>query len=466
MKIKTSKTPHSSTQISFYTVNDAPSVPDFKGEKNEISVVYGAKGAAATTIYCGLGKISGLTPSVLCSAAATGIRKALELKRREISLIAPEIAAARDLWPFALEGALLGAYRFTKYKSDKGVSIDSLEMTGKTVSAHAAGHVQVQCDAVCGVRDLVNDNAHVVYPAYFANEAAAVAKKYRMKCVILDEKDIDKKGLGLLKAVGQGSPYPPRLVMLEYRGALESKDMTAIVGKGITFDSGGQNLKPTGSIETMRCDMAGAATVLGVMKVIGEYRPKINVVGVCCLAHNAIGRNAFFPGDVYKSYSGKTVEINSTDAEGRLVLADAISYCKDIYNPARIIDLATLTGGIITALGTTVAGLFSNDKKLEAALFESGERTNERLWPFPIYDEHADSLKSDIADLRNLSKKKKGWASSITGAAFIREFAGPQAWAHIDIAGTAFNEDGESAEIPLGATGFGVRLLADYLMGL
>jgi leucyl aminopeptidase len=200
------------------------------------------------------------------------------------------------------------------------------------------------------------------------------------------------------------------------------------------------------------------------MQAVSMLKLKKNVLGVCVLAHNAIGKRAYFPGDVYRSYSGKTVEVNNTDAEGRLILADAISYCKNLYKPSRIIDLATLTGGIITSLGSTVAGLFSNDKKLSDDLFEAGERVNERLWAFPLYEEYLESMKSDIADLRNSSKKKKGWASSITGAAFIKEFVGDTSWAHLDIAGTAFNEDRENGEIVQGATGFGIRLLVDFLL--
>jgi leucyl aminopeptidase len=251
---------------------------------------------------------------------------------------------------------------------------------------------------------------------------------------------------------------------MEYRGDPKSKDLTALVGKGITFDSGGQNLKPTGSIETMRSDMAGAAAVLGAMRAIGAMKPRRNVLGVFSLAHNAIGKRAYFPGDVYRSYAGKTVEITSTDAEGRLVLADAIAYCIDTFHPSRVVDVATLTGGIITALGTTVAGLFSNNRELEGDLFTAGERVGERLWAFPLYEEYTQSIKSDIADLRNTSKKKKGWASSITGAAFLNQFVGTTAWAHLDIAGTAFNEDGESGGVFQGATGFGVRLFVDYVM--
>jgi leucyl aminopeptidase len=460
MKLKISKTAHLSTRLLFRVKNAKPAMADFEGEKNEISVRY--EGNVAL-IYCGLGDENAVSGRIVRTAAAKGVQKAIELKRSEVSV---DLPSAVFPWRAALEGALLGAYTFAKYKSNKGAVLAAVELAGEPVSPSEAQQVCALCDSVNFARDLVNENAHVVFPEAFAKEARTLARKSRMKCTVLTEKDIDKKGLGLLKAVGQASRFPPRLVMIEYRGNPKSKDLTAIIGKGITFDSGGQNLKPTGSIETMRCDMAGAAAVLGAMRALSAFTPKINVVGVLSLAHNAIGRDAYFPGDVYTAYNKKTVEINSTDAEGRLVLADAISYCKEIYRPVRIIDLATLTGGIITALGTTVAGLFSNDKGLTEGLFKAGERTNERLWALPLYDEYIESMKSDRADLRNTSRKKKGWASSITGAAFIREFAGVTPWAHIDIAGTAFNEETAEGEIPQGATGFGVRLLVDFLTRL
>jgi leucyl aminopeptidase len=211
--------------------------------------------------------------------------------------------------------------------------------------------------------------------------------------------------------------------------------------------------------------MAGAAAVLGVMKSLAVLRPKINVIGVIPAAHNAIGGNAYFPGDVYNSYSGKTVEIWSTDAEGRLVLADAISYCQDKFKPTSIIDLATLTGGVLYALGDFVAALFSNNDKLANDLFNAGERTGERMWRLPLYKEYCESVKGDLGDLRNVSKLKKGYASSITGAAFIKEFVNNNTpWAHLDIAGTAYNEGQPHGEVPAYATGFGVRLLLDYLL--
>jgi leucyl aminopeptidase len=460
MKFKTAKTAHMPTHLIFRVKGEEPALVDFTGERGELAVRYEGK---AALIYCGLGDGGSVTAAIVRNAAALGVRKALKLKRGEVSIVATARTGNGRFWKPAMEGAVLGAYCFQKYKTEKGTPLSSVELVSETASPAQAQQTLDVCECVNHARDLVNDNAHVVYPEAFAREARAVAKKGRMKCLVLDDKAIDKKGLGLLKAVGQGSPYGPRLIILEYRGDPKSRDLTALVGKGITFDSGGQNLKPTGSIETMRSDMAGAAAVLGVLRAASKLRLKRNIIGVCSLAHNAIGKNAYFPGDVYRSYCGKTVEINNTDAEGRLVLADAISYCIDLFKPARVIDLATLTGGIITALGSTVAGLFSNDRDLSGGLFEAGEEVNERLWAFPLYEEYSDAMKSDIADLRNSSKKKKGWASSITGAAFLKEFVGETPWAHIDIAGTAFNEDGENGEIVQGATGFGVRLLVEYL---
>ena len=308
-------------------------------------------------------------------------------------------------------------------------------------------------------------SASTMTPARLAKEATALARSGKLTVTILDEKAIAAKGLHLLGAVGRGSETPPRFIAIEYTGNRSSKEKTAVIGKGITFDSGGQNLKPTGHIETMRCDMAGAAAVLGLMRALVAVKAKVNVVGCIAAAHNAIGEHAYFPGDIYPSFEGKTVEILSTDAEGRLVLADAVSYCRKHYRPTRIIDLATLTGGILSALGDTVAGLFSNDDELAAALFAAGEKSGERLWRFPLYREFRESMKSDIADLRNLSKLKKGYASSITGAAFIQEFTGEKPWAHLDIAGTAWNDGSARGEIPAFGTGFGVRLLVTLLTG-
>lgn len=461
MSVKTANKPTHPTRLSFFIKGESAPIPDFAGDAGETTVRYDGDGA---TIHCGLGERKSCAPAVVRAAAAKGIQQALAMKRDAVSLLLAECgdclgeAGSRA----AVEGALLGAYRFTKYKSEKPRALASVECVGGGLGPALARRIETVCDAVAYARDLVNENASVMTPEGLAREARARGGKLRVS--VLDEKQIAKQGLGLLEAVGRGSPYPPRLITIDYRGARASKDVTVIVGKGITFDSGGQNLKPTGHIETMRMDMAGAAAVLGVMKAIAAIGPAINVVGCCAAAHNAIGKNAYFPGDIYTSLAGKTVEICSTDAEGRLVLADAITYCLKKFRPSRIIDCATLTGGILLALGDLVAGLFSNDDRLADGLFTSGENSGERLWRFPLYQEYRDSVKGELADLRNTSKFKKGYAGSITGAAFIQEFVGETPWAHLDIAGTAFNEGGARGETPQFGTGFGVRLLVDFLL--
>jgi leucyl aminopeptidase len=417
MKISLSRKPTFPTRLVLLTREEAARSGgrpvDFSGDAGEVMVRYGKRTA---DIFCGLGGRKERTPAAVRTAAAKGIRRALELKRGRVSLVLPAEARA------GFEGALLGAYDFVKYKSEKPARLDALECVGTALPLRQARAVEAVCSAVSCARDLVNENASVMTPRRLAEEARAVARQGGMRLTVLDEKEIARKGLGLLAAVGQASATPPRLIVLEYTGRRSSNEKTAIVGKGITFDSGGQNLKPTGHIESMRHDMAGAAAVLGAMKAVAALKPKVNVVGCIAAAHNALGSRAYFPGDIYPSFAGKTVEICSADAEGRLVLADAIAYCIKRFRPAGIIDLATLTGGIVFALGEFVAGLFSNDDRLSSALFASGEASGERVWRFPLYKEYRDSLKGDLADLRNLSGFKKGYAGSITGAAFIQEF--------------------------------------------
>jgi leucyl aminopeptidase len=461
MQITLSHKPNFQTLIVPLAKDEVKNIPDFSGDVNETAVRYEKK---HTIIYCGLGEKATCTPGIVRTAAAKGVQKALELKRKTVSLITHGVKkGSSENSIAAVEGALLGSYRFSKYKSQRQPALSAIECIDHILTKDGLRAIETVCSAVMYARDCVNENASVVTPLWFAQEARRLSKSAGMRVTIIDEKEMAKKGLDLIKAVGQGSATPPRLIFIEYQGDRYTKKRTALVGKGITFDSGGQNLKPTGHIETMRMDMAGAAAVLGVMKAIAALRLKVNVVGCIAAAHNAIGKDAYFPGDIYPSFAGKTVEICSTDAEGRLVLADAIAYCLKNYGPSRIVDLATLTGGILTSLGDLVAGLFSNDDALADALFASGEKTGERLWRFPLYQEFRDSMKGDLADLRNTSKFKKGYASSITGAAFIQEFVGETPWAHLDIAGTGFNEGGARGEIPQYGTGFGVRLLVDFI---
>ncbi len=461
MKIRYTEKPKSTLTVRFIPENDTIDLPDFTGAIDQINTHYkNGKG----TLFCGIGPRKSCTPAIIRTAAAKAVQAVQKLKRKAVAVTVPELTNGSTTFETAMiEGILLGAYRYCAYKSEKPVEIATVEILGGTLPPADVRRLQCISESVNYARNLVNENASVITPAYLAKEARKLAATSQCTVTVLDATELRRKKLNLITAVGSGSATPPVLIMLEYRGGPRKVPVTALVGKGVTFDSGGQNLKPTGSIETMREDMVGAAAVLAVLSAAIRLKAPVNLVGVIPAVHNAIGSRAFFPGDIYTSYAGKTVEIWSTDAEGRLILADAIAYCRNTFKPARVIDLATLTGGIITALGEQIAGLFANSDELAAALFNAGEETGERLWRLPVYKEYSDSLKGDRGDLRNLSKFRKGCASSITAAAFIQEFVGDTEWAHLDIAGTAYNEAGARGEIAQFASGFGVRLLASYL---
>lgn len=461
-KLSISKNKKSDTKVIFIPLKQKSGIKDFEGKPGEISVRYEGND---TVIYCGIGEKKSCDEEILRTASANAIRKATELKRSKISIIDPKIKSKGSSQRAILTGALLSTYNFSTHLSEKPVEVKSIDFVSDISKPADLKSVNNICEGVFLARDLINGNAHDVYPQVLASTAKKIAASTpEITCTVLTEKDIDKKGLGLLKAVGQASKYPPRLIILQYVGDKKSKENKAIIGKGITFDSGGLNLKPTGSIETMRCDMSGSATVIGTMKALSLLKPKINVTGVVAAAHSAIGSESFFPGDVYKSYSGKTVEIKNTDAEGRLILADALSYCQKHYSPTEIIDLATLTGAIVISLGDLCAGIFSNNDKLANELYEAGNKTAEKLWRMPLTKDHMDAMKGDISDLRNLSKLPPRHAGSSTAAAFLNSFIeNDLPWAHLDIAGTAFNERDARGEIPKYATGFGVRLLVNYL---
>ncbi len=309
------------------------------------------------------------------------------------------------------------------------------------------------------MRDLVNGNADDVNVDHFKKIAKEFEKQYsHVKTTILDRKALEKEKMGLMLAVGKGAATDPALILLEYQGDPRSKEKIAIVGKGITFDTGGLNLKISG-METMKCDMAGAAVALGIIQAASRLKLKVNLVSALAIAENAIGPNSYKPGDVFCGRNGKTVEITNTDAEGRLVLADAVSYVEDHFAPVQMIDFATLTGGIVIALGEEASGLFSNNDTLARAIERAGERTHERVWRMPLYPEYKEYFKSPIADLKNSGPRK---ASSASGALFIEQFVKSVPWAHLDIAGTAYLSESGAYHTTL-ATGVGIRLLVDFL---
>jgi len=416
----------------------------------------------SVVLIVGLGDDKKISKTSLCAA----VKQALE---------SPHLGGFESLYLFPhakddetilniVEGITIGIYKWQKYvgvKKDKKIlSLVTIAVPSKDLYLDRAKI----CEGVNYTRDLVNDNSNVVHSLLFEGEIKRLAKgRKNIRLDILTENDLKKKGLNLLLAVNRASQYPPRLMIVRYQGLKKSSDYTALVGKGITFDTGGLNLKPTGSIETMRSDMAGAAAVLGVLKNMIALGVKKNILFVVVIAENAIGRFACKPGDVIKSYDGKSVEIANTDAEGRLVLADAMAYVVKNYKPSCLIDIATLTGACSVALGHDYSGLMSNDDKLADAVLKAGQEADDRLWRLPLYTELKTYVKSQYADIKN-SGLPRGIGGTMTAAEFLRQFVGDTKWVHLDIAGTAFAEAQGRFYFNYGATGVGVRLLTHFFL--
>lgn len=441
---------------------------DFTGKEGELVLVYASKEKEKRYLLLGLGEEEKLSVEALRRAFGEASRFCQKKGLSKINAVIPTLSKLHHLSgdeaiQGIAEGFLLSNYRFhVKEKpEDKSKLLKSVELVGAAPSAldkleeyeKIAAHIYF-------ARDLINGNADLITPSFLSRAAKNLASTYSaLKLTLLDKAKIEKEGLGLLAAVGRGASEGPYLAVLNYQGNPRSKDRTVFIGKGVTFDTGGINLKPTGSIETMRDDMSGAAAVLAIMSSLAELKWKINVAAVLPICENAIDARSMKPGDVYKSYSGKTVEINNTDAEGRLILADAITYAHSHLAPSRIIDFATLTGAIVIALGESVSGLFSNDDNLAEELMEASEKSGELLWRMPLFSSYKEDLKSDIADIRNSGSRP---GSSIKAALFLEEFIGKTPWAHIDIAGTAFASK-EKGYLPKNGIGYGVRLALAFL---
>jgi leucyl aminopeptidase len=438
---------------------------DFCAKEGECLFIYlPKKSKEKRLLLLGLGSKKSSNAETLRCAYASAVKVCTKKKNSHLNLLLPDGASCEAI----CEGVLLANYAFDRLKGEKESAqalLTHLCLIGAgTREERACKRIAQIVSSVNFVRDLVNGNADEVTPQKLAHCARELAKlSSRVKTHILDRKQLEKEKMGLLLAVGRGSAVDPLLATLEYRGNPKSKECIALVGKGVTYDTGGLNLKPTGGMETMKCDMAGAATVLGVVRAVAQLGLKVNLVGVIACTENAIGPKSYKPGDVYRSHAGLTVEIGNTDAEGRLILADALSYVQTKMKPTRIVDLATLTGAIVIALGEEATGLFSNDDRLSQELTRAGERTGERIWRMPLYPEHTEAMRSKLADIRNSSGHRR--ASSSTAAAFIQFFIKDLPWAHLDIAGTAYLTDPRGYN-PTLATGAVVRLLTDWLSSL
>ncbi len=455
-------------------LREAVAAGDFKGKVGETAVFYtGGKIAAPRVILVGVGKQDEFALDAVRRAAAAGAKRALDLGVKHIAtvtqgagagLLDPAEAAAA-----VVEGVSLATYRFADYKSASRPKpalerLTLVELDPEKVKAeqHGARMGEAIANGVRLARDLVNQPPNFLTPAKFAETAQEmVATRPRLKLTVLDEAAMRELGMGALLGVAQGSAEPPRFIRLEYGPA--DQPPVVIVGKGITFDSGGISIKPALRMELMKGDMAGAAAVLGAMQAVHDLDLPLHVVGLIAATENLPSGTAIKPADVLKAMNGKTIEIISTDAEGRLVLADALSYAQTLSPaPQAMVDLATLTGAIFVALGRAAAGLFSNHNGLAQRLMTAGEQSGERVWRMPLFPEYREIIDSDVADMRNSAGITPAPAGASVGAIFIQEFVGNLPWAHLDVASMTYH----TAPHPLGpkgATGYGVRLLVQLL---
>ena len=442
---------------------------EFKGEFREARLVDANKGPATRVLALGLGKKDALDVEKLRRAAAIGVQRAEASGAATCAILADDATVAKAGGPeragVALaEGAILGAYRFEKGKSKpKEAKLKATTILGAGAAfARGVERGTISAEANAFVRDLQNQPANRMNPRDLAAAAKSLVRRGRISCRILDEAAMKRMGMGLLLGVAQGSRQPPRLVHLVYEPKGRSRGRVALVGKGLTFDSGGISIKPSAKMDEMRFDMSGAAAVLGVFHALAKLDVPWEVHGIAPCTENMPGGAATKPGDIHEAMNGTTVEVLNTDAEGRLVLADAICYAVSKVKADTIVDLATLTGAVVTALGHELSGLFATTETLRDELVAAGEETGERLWPLPLIDVHREGMKGTFADLKNISGGDMG-AGSSAGAAFLAPFAGETEWAHLDIAGTAW---GGSARDWVGGpmgSGVGTRMLVRWL---
>jgi leucyl aminopeptidase len=447
---------------------------EFKGNLGEIVTLH-TMGHLATrrVIVVGLGPQEKVTTQSIRRASAIAARHAQETGTHHLALAlhwnTPSLDEEQSI-QVQVEGALLGLYTFRKYQhsehngNGKGVSQIRVlvEGTGKGSYEQAIYHGRVLAEATNFTRDLVNEPPNVLTPSELAHRAVTMAKHVGLEHEVLDKAKIEELHMGGLLGVSQGSAKPPRFIILRYQGAPHSTEKgLALVGKGITFDTGGISIKPAERMDEMKGDMAGAAAVLGAMQAIALLKPSINVTALIPTCENMPSSTAYRPGDILRIMNGKTIEIVNTDAEGRLILADALSYAaKEGLSP--IIDLATLTGGIVVALGKTMTGLFCNDEQLTDEIIAAGRVAGEKFWPMPLDEEYKEQIKSDIADIKQTGGR---YASSVTAAKILEQFVGNAKWAHLDIAGTSYLDSPKPYQ-EKGSTGIGVRTLTELVLRL
>ncbi|MFA4887870.1 MAG: leucyl aminopeptidase [Candidatus Nanoarchaeia archaeon] len=431
-----------------------------KGEYGKIAASVGNE-EIEHIVLVGLGKKEELTPKKAKEVIAKAANYARDHGMKEISFLVWKNQDQSEWAYHVVEAVRLSQYHFHEFKSEK--KKEKIERCLLIIPAKEIKSIDkkirealIVTDAVLFVRDLQNKPSNIVTPAYLAEEAKKLAKRLKLKCSILEKEDMIRLNMGGILAVNQGSSKPPKLIVLEYDGG---KETICFVGKGITFDAGGISLKPAEDMDEMKFDMSGGAAVLGIIWAASELKLPYRIVGLVPATENLPGGNAYKPGDIIRFHNGKTAEIINTDAEGRVVLADALAFSKK-FNPSIVIDFATLTGACVVALGNVKSGLFSDDEVLVEKLKQAGKISGEEVWQLPMDDEYKEYVKSDVADIKNCGPK---WAGATTAALFLKEFIPNNVkWAHLDIAGTAWDKKGTVLN-PAGGTGVGVRLGIGFL---
>ncbi|MEX2116223.1 MAG: leucyl aminopeptidase [Bacteroidota bacterium] len=439
---------------------------DFKGKEKESALVYSEKpGGPKRLLLIGLGEKNKAIHETFRKAAARAAKRCRSVKAVTVGFMIPQMP--KDLFRTVLavgEGALLGLYRFDKYitkPAEERHAVEELilltiDRKASAEAEKAFAQASIVAQAAMFARDLSNAPGNEIYPETLAKSAMESGKRSGYKVTVMEKAEIEKLGMGGIIGVSQGSSRPPRFIVMEHNK--NAKKTVVLVGKGVTFDTGGISIKPSAGMAEMKMDMSGAAAVIGTMEAAARLKLPVHVVGLVPSVENMPGGNSIRPGDILRHFNGKTSEVDNTDAEGRLILADALGYAGR-YKPAAVIDLATLTGACVVALGHHATGMMGNDEALMAKLKTAGEATYERVWQLPLFDEYEKQIKSDVADVKNVGGR---WAGAITAAWFLKKFIGDYPWVHLDIAGTAMMEEhGDYTQI--GGSGVGVRLLVEFL---
>ncbi len=441
-------------------ISSAIKTGDAKGKSGETTLFHG-KGKRILLI--GLGDKKKFDGNLIRLAGGTVIKTAISKKYKTVAMEMFGSKEQKSHSQALAEGIILGSYQFLTYKTqDKELfEVKSAMVLDANLKDLEKG--SIIASAVCFARDMENDPGNVTTPTKLAKLAKEIAKEGGMKLTIFDREKIAKIGMGGLAGVASGTGEPPKFILLEYNGGKVGEKPIGLVGKGLTFDSGGISIKPSASMDEMKFDMCGGGLVLGVMKAVAQLKPKINIVAAVPATENLNGEKAYKPGDILTAYNGKTIEVLNTDAEGRLILADALAYVSKHYKPKYMLDFATLTGAVVIALGHVATGVMGTDDKLMEKVKESSKNTAEKVWEFPLWDEYCEQIKSEIADIKNVGSARE--AGTIAAGAFLKEFVGEGIpWVHFDIAGTAYKQKDNSLLYKKGATGANIRLVLDLIL--